>query len=151
MSIPPPPSPPATRVGFLPRLLAEIVDVAAVWVLGGAAAWVVWRAGGGAGAGEDAAGAFAALTGIAVLVGYFTFLHANLRQTLGKRLIGAVVVSTGQAPIGPARALARLCAELASAMPFNLGYLWAIWDPQRQTFHDKIAGTLVVRRTELSG
>jgi uncharacterized RDD family membrane protein YckC len=26
-----------------------------------------------------------------------------------------------------------------------IGWLWAFWDPQRQTLHDKFAGTLVVR------
>ena len=30
-------------------------------------------------------------------------------------------------------------------LAFGLGLLWAAWDPMRQTFHDKMAGTLVVR------
>jgi len=32
-----------------------------------------------------------------------------------------------------------------STLPFALGFLWAFWDPKRETWHDKIAGTKVVR------
>jgi uncharacterized RDD family membrane protein YckC len=28
---------------------------------------------------------------------------------------------------------------------FALGYLWALWDPNGQTLHDKFAGTLVIK------
>jgi uncharacterized RDD family membrane protein YckC len=26
-----------------------------------------------------------------------------------------------------------------------LGFLWMIWDQEKQTWHDKIAGTIVIR------
>jgi uncharacterized RDD family membrane protein YckC len=29
-------------------------------------------------------------------------------------------------------------------MIFYLGYLWMLWDPQQQTWHDKLVGTTVV-------
>ena len=32
-----------------------------------------------------------------------------------------------------------------TALPLGLGYLWAIWDKQKQGWHDKMAGTVVVR------
>ena len=32
-----------------------------------------------------------------------------------------------------------------SLLPLGLGYLWMLWDPQQQTWHDKICGTMVVR------
>jgi uncharacterized RDD family membrane protein YckC len=28
----------------------------------------------------------------------------------------------------------------------GLGYLWAFWDPKKQTWHDMAAGTVVVKR-----
>ena len=89
------------------------------------------------------------LAGIAVFLAYWTILHAQGRQTLGKLVIGAVVVDTNLGTIGHGRALGRLAAEIVSAIPFNLGYLWAIWDPEKQTFHDKIAGTLFIRKADL--
>lgn len=87
--------------------------------------------------------------GTAVGVGYWVILHAHGRQTVGKRAIGAVVADMHLRPIGPGRALARLVAEIASVMPFSLGYLWPLWDPQRRAFHDKLAGTLVIRPAHL--
>jgi uncharacterized RDD family membrane protein YckC len=26
-----------------------------------------------------------------------------------------------------------------------MGYMWMLWDPERQTWHDKMAGSIVVR------
>jgi uncharacterized RDD family membrane protein YckC len=46
------------------------------------------------------------------------------------------------------RRLARqLSIYLLLAVPHYLDLLWAAWDGQRQTLHDKAAGTIVVRRT----
>ena len=38
----------------------------------------------------------------------------------------------------------RFVAEL-----LDLAAMWPLWDRERQTFHDKLAGTLVVRRSDL--
>ena len=91
----------------------------------------------------------AVLAGLAAVLAYWTILHAHGRQTVGKMVIGAVVVQTNLRTIGYGRALGRFFAEALSAIPFNLGYLWAIWDPEKQTFHDKIASTLVIRKADV--
>ncbi len=139
----------AARVGFLPRLGAQALDLIAMWALIAASGAAVWGVLVVAGAGEGAIVAAVAGVGAVVGVGYWVILHAHANQTLGKRAIGAVVTDTQLQPIGYGRALARLVAELASAIPLNLGYLWPLWDRQRQTFHDKLAGTLVVRKEDL--
>ena len=41
-------------------------------------------------------------------------------------------------------ALLRLSGYVASNVAFNLGYLWMLIDPKKQTWHDKIANTYVV-------
>ncbi|MDQ1517263.1 MAG: hypothetical protein QOE80_3093 [Actinomycetota bacterium] len=67
-------------------------------------------------------------------------------QTLGKKVAGSRVVrQSNGAPLGYGLAIGRLFARFADSFTFGLGLLWAIWDPQHQTFHDKIAGTLVVK------
>lgn len=65
-------------------------------------------------------------------------------QTLGKRAMNQRVVNEAGLPLSKLRALGRLFAAGLSALPFGLGYLWAAWDPQRQTWHDKIVGSYVV-------
>lgn len=66
-------------------------------------------------------------------------------QTLGKRAVGLQLVG-GQdgRPVGPQRSLARQVLHAVDALPCGLGYLRPLWDPDRQTFADKVLGTVVV-------
>lgn len=68
-------------------------------------------------------------------------------QTWGRKIAGVKVVSkeTG-APIGIGRAFGRsLFASLISGNICFLGYLWMLWDKDRQTWHDKIVGSIVIK------
>lgn len=68
-------------------------------------------------------------------------------QTPGQRALNIRVLDarTGQ-PIGTARAFGRYLAKsFISGLVWGLGYLWMLWDSNRQTWHDKIVGTVVVR------
>ena len=92
--------------------------------------------------------------GIAVIViGFLAVIIMYVRalgrtgQTWGRRIVGNKVirVDNGDVP-GIGRALGReLFAWIISANILYLGYLWMIWDKDRQTWHDKVAGTIVVR------
>ncbi len=68
-------------------------------------------------------------------------------QTWGMKMtnIKLVKAETGL-PVGFGLALGRsLFGNFISSSIFYLGYLWAAWDDNKQTWHDKIAGTYVVR------
>ena len=39
----------------------------------------------------------------------------------------------------------RYIGYLISTLPLLLGFFWAAWDPRRQGWHDKLAGTVVIR------
>ena len=68
-------------------------------------------------------------------------------QTWGRKIVGVKVVrvSDGQPP-GFWRAFGReLFGNIISGQILYLGYLWMIWDKDRQTWHDKVAGTIVVK------
>jgi uncharacterized RDD family membrane protein YckC len=87
---------------------------------------------------------------VVALVGtlvYWARLEGGDRgQTLGKQALGirTVDLATGQ-PIGGGRAVGRYFARILSAFACYLGFLWMLWDPQRQTWHDKIVSSVVVR------
>lgn len=68
-------------------------------------------------------------------------------QTLGKRICGIRVVdaNTGQAGIGIGRGVGRYFARILSGIVLLLGYFWMLWDGRKQTWHDKIVRTLVVK------
>ncbi|MGH9084929.1 MAG: RDD family protein [Acidimicrobiales bacterium] len=88
------------------------------------------------------------LLNTAVGVAYYGALEGGATgQTLGKRATGIRVVSasTGQPGIGVGRAIGRYFARILSAIPCALGYLWMLWDGKKQTWHDKIVGSYVVK------
>ncbi|MCX6519681.1 MAG: RDD family protein [Actinobacteria bacterium] len=68
-------------------------------------------------------------------------------QTWGRKIAGVKVVSKESgAPIGIGRALGRyLFAAFISSNVCLLGYLWMLWDKDKQTWHDKIVGSIVVK------
>lgn len=86
---------------------------------------------------------FAAIVGQLV---YFTaFEGSGSGQTPGKRVLRIRVAdsATGE-PIGFVRALYRTLGKNLSALPFALGFLWALWDRERQAWHDKLCGSIVL-------
>jgi uncharacterized RDD family membrane protein YckC len=65
-------------------------------------------------------------------------------QTIGKKAMGIRVVSAGGAPVPVGMAFVRSLMKLVSGVALMLGYLWMLWDPNKQTWHDKVAQTYVV-------
>ena len=68
--------------------------------------------------------------------------------TPGKMLLRVRVIdaNTGQA-ISTAKGLGRYLGYYLSALPLLLGFVWVAFDKRKQGFHDKLAGTLVIRDT----
>ena len=48
--------------------------------------------------------------------------------------------------IGTKRAVYRILMSYVSQMVLLLGYFWMLWDKDNQTWHDKVAKSVVVRR-----
>ncbi len=59
------------------------------------------------------------------------------------------VDAAGGGPIGHARALGRVLFEYLLFVllfaPWVLDMLFPLWDPRRQTLHDKITNTVVIK------
>jgi uncharacterized RDD family membrane protein YckC len=88
----------------------------------------------------------AALVGLAFLAWNSGYRQGRSGQSLGKSVLGTRLVSVRSGePVGFARAFWRQFAHLIDGIPLGLGYLWPVWDEQRQTFADKICATLVVQ------
>jgi uncharacterized RDD family membrane protein YckC len=127
--------------GFGIRLGAYIIDAIIIGVIVGILTAI------GRASGSDS------LTGLSGgaggLIGFFYLVYfwATTGQTPGKRVLGLRVVgrddSTGGIGWGPA--IIRWIGYLISGAVFLIGFLWIIWDNQKQGWHDKLAGTHVVR------
>jgi len=74
-------------------------------------------------------------------------LWIRLGATPGKMAIGAVIVDarTG-APASTGQCVVRYIGYFVSTLPLLLGYFWVGFDARKQGWHDKMAGTVVVRR-----
>ena len=66
-------------------------------------------------------------------------------QTIGKKVMGIRVIDfSAGGPIGFGRGVVRYLGKIVSSIPCGLGYLWMLWDKEKQCWHDKIATTVVV-------
>jgi uncharacterized RDD family membrane protein YckC len=83
---------------------------------------------------------------VLVWVTYFTLLDGGPNgQTIGRMALAirVVDVDTGEG-IGYNRGLVRTMGRIPSELVLFLGYLWMLWDGDRQGWHDKLAGSFVM-------
>ena len=77
----------------------------------------------------------------------YAVLFIGLRgQTPGKMALGLQVIKPGYDVPGLGPALMReVVGKIVSTITLFIGFIWVAFDPQKQGFHDKIAGTYVIR------
>jgi uncharacterized RDD family membrane protein YckC len=144
--------------GFWIRFIARLIDIVIVGVpagiLLGTWGWVQFGVlGEGADSrAHDLVSAIGVIGTALALVGtalYQILLWANRGATVGQRVLGLQVAdaSTG-GPITLDKAVARWIGELLDSILLGLpiGYIWAAFDGRKQAWHDKFAGTVVVRQ-----
>ncbi len=135
----PPSGPSGPRANFGWRLLAWFVDT----IITGVGFAVLFF---GLAAIDEALGVLGYILGIVAVVAYFTYFEGGESgQTPGKRVCNIRVIdfNTG-GPLGFGRGLIRWVARIPSQFVCYLGYLWMLWDREKQTWHDKAAGSVVV-------
>jgi uncharacterized RDD family membrane protein YckC len=121
------------RTGFWRRFGAALID----GILLGVVTGILYAILKGAGYG----------LGILLSIGYVVYFEGGpTGQTIGKRALGIRVYDfrgSGE-PIGYGRAFIRWLGKIISSIPCYLGFLWMLWDKEKQTWHDKLATTVVV-------
>lgn len=92
------------------------------------------------------------LAGIVFLLGigtlYFLIWPLFVGSTPGMWLLGLTLVDEDGRQLSAGASTVRALAAMLSASYLWLGFLWILFDPKRQGFHDKVAGTQVVRRSD---
>lgn len=77
---------------------------------------------------------------------YFATFYSLVSYTPGKYLLGLRVVRTDGFRLGFWRSVARGVCYYLSALLLFMGFIWIIFDKNRQGLHDKIVGTVVIYR-----
>ncbi len=121
------------RASFGIRFVAVLIDSILVGIVGAILSFIL---------GSTVGSVLNLILGLA----YYGYLEGSPSgQTVGKKAMNIRVIDfNGGGPIGPGRALLRYVGRILSAIPCLLGYFWMLWDSEKQTWHDKIATTVVV-------
>lgn len=82
---------------------------------------------------------------IVALAGYGALMWKIKGTTIGGIVCGLKVVRRDGADLNWDTAIVRALGCFLSMVVAGLGFLWIVFDEDRQAWHDKIAGTLVVR------
>jgi uncharacterized RDD family membrane protein YckC len=84
--------------------------------------------------------------GVLLLLAAYGAVMWKLRgTTIGGIVCNLRVVRLDGRPIDWPTAIVRALGCFLSAAVAGLGFIWVVFDPERQSWHDKIAGTVVVR------
>lgn len=141
-------------VGFGRRFLAYLIDAVLLTIVNNVVGLIVGLAIGLGAVAFDgdsdnasvAAQLAAGCLGLLINAAYFAGFWATTGQTLGKMALGIKVISVDGSPVSWGKALLRYLGYIISSLILALGFIWVAFDPQRQGWHDKIAGTYVVRK-----
>ncbi len=74
---------------------------------------------------------------------YFTYFHGTTGRTPGKMIMNLQVISDDGHPISFGTAFLRSVGYFVSNILY-LGFIWVAFDKRKQSWHDKIAGTVVI-------
>ena len=124
---------PVAAVDFGTRMVAWAIDMAAV-VIG----VIVF--------GQASPVLIGAMLWPAVFL-YFTVCN-KLGSSIGKAALGLKVISVDERPIDWPRATLRSVFWLVGLASLGLGLMAITWDEKGQGWHDKVSGTMVVKRGE---
>jgi len=127
------------KAGLFSRWVAWVIDPLLAFLLWGVAVTVL----------ASFAPELGALGAIVFPLGYSLWFLVLFGEGLtpGKKLLGLQVVhhQTGEIPGFITMFLREIVGRFLSGLFFGLGYFWAIIDKNAQAWHDKLAGTVVVK------
>jgi uncharacterized RDD family membrane protein YckC len=78
-------------------------------------------------------------------IAYHVVFWTWRQTTIGGVVLNLKVVRIDGQPLNFGIIVVRSLSSIFSGIVFGLGFFWASWDDERQSWHDKIAGTTIVR------
>lgn len=87
--------------------------------------------------------------GFCLNVFYYGVVQALLSGSPGKLIVGLRLVQADLTPVSIRQSVSRYFLRVLSVIPMGLGILWLLWDERKRTWHDHLAGTIVVKKSAI--
>lgn len=142
------------KAGFFSRFVALLVDSFAINILAWIVAWIFSMLIGITAQSNSDIIALIGGTMFLLLMAimflfqflYFGYFWSKDGQSIGMKLLGVKVVSRDGGPVSFLKAgLRGTIGYWISSFVFLLGFIWAAFDENGETWHDKIFGTRVIK------
>jgi len=84
---------------------------------------------------------------VALIIGIvIAYMNGATGQSPGKRLVGLRLIKAQDGQLlGGLMGIVRAICHILDSVACLIGWFWPLWDAKRQTFADKIVGTVVVK------
>jgi len=76
---------------------------------------------------------------------YSVWMLSTYQATVGMMVLKIKITKESGSKVTYKDAILRYFAAILSAVALLVGYLWMIWDDKKQTWHDKLAQTVVIQ------
>ncbi len=126
------------KIGFGPRFVAYLIDGVILYVVNIILGFVFGMMG-------DAGSTIGSVVALLVSIGYFLYFWTTSGQTIGHSIMKLKVVTTDGGKLDVTKAIMRYVGYIISGIVIGIGFLWVLFDTNKQGWHDKIAGTHVVK------
>jgi len=126
------------KAGFWIRFVAILIDSILVGIVNSALAAIL-------GLNTNGRSGLQVLLGLIYYVYFWSSASPWPGQTIGSKLLNLRVVRTDGSDLAISQALIRYVGFFISGLVLGIGFIWAAFDPNKQGWHDKIAGTYVVK------
>lgn len=134
------------KAGFWIRFVAAMIDGLIVLALQGILGGVLYLAGAFNGSADEMLGILVQLFTYLLGFVYYIFFAGYCGQTPGKMAVRIKIIRCDGSPLTYSRAAFReLPAKFLSGIIFGIGYLMAAFDEQKQSLHDRMADTYVIK------
>lgn len=99
---------------------------------------------------SDAVAVVSSIAALGLYFWYYTHFYARSGQTPGKRVVGIRVIAADGSLLTGGKAFGRVLVYFIESLMIYfivgiLGFLWMLWDKDKQTWHDKIVKSYVIR------
>lgn len=141
---------PSSYAGFWRRLIAYAIDSLIIgvplMVIGRMFGWVTLEQTANSAEAYTTSDGFTLFAGVVATL-YFVLMESSDKQaTFGKSVFGLRVTNMQGGRISLGQAFIRYFGKFLSVITLYIGFMMAGWTEKKQALHDKLAGTLVVRR-----